>query len=151
LMPMSVEAVQSAHSDLPLSAFFVASVYFTMKGWRHRHGFSLLMALICLAVTAGVKGSGFAYVGLVAALWPVFFLANRLASKRTVEWLIAHVALMTGLVVVSIGLLGGSWYVHNVVVAGNPIGLVQISILGRVVWPGQTTQAYLSKTAILHN
>lgn len=150
LMPLSVINVQSAHNDLPLGAFFVASVYFTMHGWRYRRGFSLLMALICIAMMAGIKMSGLAYIGLVAALSLCLYLANRLAGKRGPEW-VAGSALVRGFVVVSIGLLGGSWYVHNALVTGNPLGFVQISILGRVLWPGEVTQAWVNKTNLLYN
>jgi hypothetical protein len=153
LMPLSVINVQSAHNDLPLGAFFVASVYFTMHGWRYRRGFSLLMALICIGMMAGIKMSGLAYTALVAALSLWFYLANRLTGKPGPHWVetLCEQPLVTGLVVVSIGLLGGSWYVHNALVTGNPLGFVQISILGRVLWPGEVTQAWVNKTNLLYN
>lgn len=150
LMPLSVINVQSAHNDLPLGAYFVASVYFTMHGWRYRRGFSLLMALICIAMMAGIKMSGLAYIGLVAALSLCLYLANRLAGKPAPRW-VGGSALVRGLVIVSIGLLGGSWYVHNALVTGNPLGFVQISILGRVLWHGEVTQAWVNKTNLLYN
>lgn len=150
LMPVSVINVQTAHIDLPLGAFFVASVYFTMHGWRYRRGFSLLMALICIAMMAGTKMSGPAYIGLVAGLSLWLYLANRLADKRGPDW-VPGSALVRGLVMVSIGLLGGSWYVHNALVTGNPLGFVQISVLGRVLWPGEVTQAWANKTNLLYN
>ena len=150
LMPLTVLNVQTAHNDLALGAFFVASVYFTMQAWRHRRGFSLLMALICIAMMAGTKMSGLAYMGLVAALSLCLYLANRLAGKRGPDW-VAGSALVRGLVVVSIGLLGGSWYVHNALVTGNPLGVVQISLLGRVLWHGEVTQALVNKTNLLYN
>src|SRR4029450_11901312 len=53
--------------------------------------------------------------------------------------------------VVSIGLLAGSWYVHNALVTGNPLGFVQILILGRVLWPGEVTQAWVHKPHLLYN
>ena len=150
LMPLSLEDVQTAHNDLALAAFFVASVYFTMHGWRYRRGFSLLMGLICIAMMAGTKGSGLAYLVLVAVLSLCLYLANRLADKQSPDW-VAGSALMRALVAVSIGLLAGSWYVHNALVSGNPLGFVQISILGRVLWPGELTQAYFNKTNLLYN
>ena len=153
LMPLSVINVKSAHNDLPLGAFFVASVYFTMHGWRYRRGFSLLMALICIGMMAGIKMSGLAYTALVAALSLWLYLANRLTGKPGPHWVetLYEQPLVTGLVVVSIGLLGGSWYVHNALVTGNPLGFVQISILGRVFWPGEVTQAWVNKTNLLYN
>jgi hypothetical protein len=153
LMPLTVRNIQSAHNDLPLAAFFVASVYFTMHGWRYRRGFSLLMALICSGMMAGIKMSGLAYTALVAALSLWLYLANRLTGKPGPHWVetLREQPLVTGLVVVSIGLLGGSWYVDNALVTGNPLGFVQISILGRVVWAGEVTQAWVNKTNLLYN
>lgn len=150
LMPVSVINVQTAHIDLPLGAFFVASVYFTMHGWRYRRGFSLLMALICLAMMAGTKMSGLAYIALVAGLSLCLYLPNRLPDKRGLDW-VAGSALVRGLVVVSLGLLGGSWYVHNALVTGNPLGFVQVSVLDRVLWPGHVTHAWVNKTNLLNN
>jgi hypothetical protein len=150
LMPLSIINLQSAHNDLPLGAFFVASVYFTMHGWRYRRGFSLLMALSCFAMMAGIKMSGLAYIGLVAALSLYLYLTKRLAGQPAPHW-VAGSALVRGLVIASIGLLGGSWYVQNALVTGNPLGFVQISILGRVLWPGEVTQAWVNKTNLLYN
>jgi 4-amino-4-deoxy-L-arabinose transferase-like glycosyltransferase len=89
LMPLSLKDVQTAHEDLALGAFFVASVYFTMHGWRNRRGFSLLMASICMAMMAGTKMFGLVYVGLVLALWLLLFFANRLANAESEDLLTA--------------------------------------------------------------
>jgi len=153
LMPLSSLNAQTAHNDLPLAAFFVASVYFTMHGWRYGHAPSLLLALICTAMMVGIKMSGLAYTALVAALSLYLYVANRVAGKPHPGWGAAGAALMRGLVVVfSLGALAvGSWYVHNALVTGNPLGFVQISIFGRVLVPGEVTQEVVDKTNLLHN
>jgi len=60
---------------------------------------------------------------------------NRLTGRAGPRWreTLREQRLMAGLVLVSAGLLGGSWYVRNVLVSGNPLGFVQIVILGRVL------------------
>lgn len=150
LMPLSVEHVQTAHSDLPLGAFFIASVFFTMHGWRYRQLFSLLMAVICMAMMAGTKGSGFVYIAVVVALSLCLFIASRANDRQCKPWSLTGFGWMHGLAVITIGLLAGSWYIHNAVVAGNPLGVVEISILNRVLWRGDLTQAYLNQTTLLH-
>jgi Dolichyl-phosphate-mannose-protein mannosyltransferase len=153
LMPLITTNVQSAHNDLPLGAFFVASVYFTMHGWRYSRGSSLLLALICAAMMAGIKTSGLAYAALVAALSLYLCVANRLAGRPHPNGGAAGTALMRGLVVVfSLGVLAvGSWYVHNALVTGNPLGFVQISVFGRVLSPGEVNRDLVNATNLLHN
>jgi len=58
---------------------------------------------------------------------------------------------MTGLAIASTGLLGVSWYVHNLLASGNPLGFVQISLFGRILWHGWATREYINKTNLLHN
>ena len=152
-MPLTILSVYTAHNDLPLGAFLVASVYFTMDAWWYKRGYSRLMALICLAIVAGTKMSGIAYCGLVGALSLWLFLLGRVQSKPAPPWVqtIREEPLMTGLAAGSVGLLGVSWYVHNALVAGNPFGFVQISLFGRVLWHGWVTPEYINKTNLLHN
>jgi hypothetical protein len=149
LLPASINDAQTAHSDLALAAFLVASVYFTLHGWRHRQRFSLLMAVICVAMMAGTTLFALAYVGLLAALWVCLFFVNRMTGKSQGDWIAIHSPLMKGLVVASVGLPAASWYLHNAVVTGNPLGVVQISFLGRVLLPGKVTLADLNKTTVL--
>jgi hypothetical protein len=152
LMPLSIKNVSTAHNDLPLGALFVASVYFTVHSWRYKRGPSLLMALLSIAMMAGTKMTGLTYTGLVAVLSLWLYLSNRLKGEPGLRWVeaLCEQPLMTGLVVVSIGLLG-SWYVHNALVTGNPLGCVQISILGRVLLSGEVTPAWVNKTNLLNN
>jgi len=153
LTPFSSVNAQSAHNDLPLAAFFVASVYFTMYGWRYSHGASLLLGLICTTLMVGIKMSGLAYTALVAASSLYLYLANRLAGKPHPDWGAAGAALMRGLVVIcSLGALAVcSWYVHNALVTGNPLGFVQLSIFGRVLLPGEVSQEFVNKTSLIHS
>ncbi|HEX7215179.1 MAG TPA: hypothetical protein VF578_13275, partial [Methylomirabilota bacterium] len=55
VMPLSLKSVSTAHNDLPLGAFFVASVYFTMRAWRYRCRFSQLVAVAGLGMLPGTK------------------------------------------------------------------------------------------------
>lgn len=153
LMPLSVKNVHTAHNDLPLGAFFVAGVYFVTSGWRRKRGSSFLMALLCVTMMSGVKMSGLAYAGLVTALALWLYVSNRLNGRAGPRWreTLREQRLMAGLVLVSAGLLGGSWYVRNVLVSGNPLGFVQIAVLGRVLYPGEVTQAWVNQTNLLHN
>lgn len=153
LMPLSVKNVHTAHNDLPLGAFFVAGLYFVTSGWRRKRGSAFLMALLCVTMISGVKMSGLAYAGLVMALALWLYVSNRLTGRAGPQWreTLREQRLMAGLVLVSAGLLGGSWYVRNVLVSGNPLGFVQIVILGRVLYPGEATQAWVNQTNLLHN
>src|SRR6185503_15888584 len=118
-----------------------------------KRGSAFLMALLCVTMISGVKMSGLAYAGLVMALALWLYVSNRLTGRAGPQWreTLREQRLMAGLVLVSAGLLGGSWYVRNVLVSGNPLGFVQIVILGRVLYPGEATQAWVNQTNLLHN
>lgn len=152
-LPLSIGGVYTARNDLPLGAVFVAAVYFTMDGWRHKRGYSYLMALISVAVMAGTKMSGVTYAGLIAALSLSLFAFGRLRSRPRPLWVttVREQPLLTGLAVASIGLLGVSWYVHNALVTGNPLGFVQISVFGRVLLHGEVTRDFINRTNLLYN
>jgi hypothetical protein len=152
-LPLTIASVYTAHVDLPFGAFFVASVYFTLGSWRNKDGYFRLMALICVATMTGIKMSGIPYTGLVAALSLWLLLLGRLTKKPGPRWVetVRQQPLLTGLAVTSVGLLGVSWYVHNALVAGNPLGFVQISVLGRVLWHGEVTREFINKTNLLYN
>lgn len=103
LMPLTISSVYTAHNDLPLGAFLVASVYFVLDAWCNKRGYSRLLALICLAIVIGTKTSGIAYCGLVAALSLWLFLFGRLQGTPAVPWrrTIREEPLMTGLAIAS--------------------------------------------------
>lgn len=147
VMPLSLKSVSTAHNDLPLGAFFVASVYFTMRAWRYRCRFSQLVAVAGLGMLLGTKMSGIPYAALVLLLSVWLFWHSRRGSWPVLE---RGQPVLIGLAVLSVGLLGGSWYVRNVLATGNPLGFLEISVFGRIVFTGSMTRAWVDETTLLH-
>ncbi|MGH7369195.1 MAG: ArnT family glycosyltransferase [Candidatus Rokuibacteriota bacterium] len=154
LMPLSVVNVHTAHNDLPLAALFLTSIYFSFHAWQQGDGCSALLAGACAGMMLGTKMSGLGYGALLATLWLWVFLRSWLKQRRPQAAIMGALRdhrLMAVLAFASVGVLGSSWYLRNALETGNPLGFVQVSILGRVVWDGTTTKALINRTSLLHN
>ena len=153
LMPLSVHNVHTAHNDLPFSALFLSSIYFSIHAHRQRQELSVLMAVACAGMMLGTKMSGVACLMLLVLLWiwlQVWARMIRLPGLLKMD-VIARSPLVVSVAVASVALLGASWYVRNALVIGNPLGYVQVSVLGRVVWDGIITQDFINRTNLIHN
>ncbi len=152
-MPVGVVNVHSAHVDLAFGALFLASVYFSLQARQSRQPLSALMAVGCAGMMLGTKLSALGYAALLGGLWVWLVTWDRLdATRRGLGKQTARPHWLVGLVAVaSVGLLGGSWYVRNALVLGNPLGYVKVSILGRTIWDGVITRSFIEQTSLAHN
>ena len=154
LMPLTVANVHTGHNDLPLAALFLASVYFGVHAWQYGDGCSVLLAGACAGMMLGTKMSGIGYFMLLATLWLWLVLRSWFKRRRpqsTIMGALRDHPLMAALALGSIGVLGSSWYLRNAWETGNPLGFVQVSMFGRVVWEGPTTKATINQTNLVHN
>jgi Dolichyl-phosphate-mannose-protein mannosyltransferase len=154
LAPLTVANVHTAHTDLPLAALFVSSIYFTLYAAQHRDPCSGLLAVACAGMLLGIKMSGIGYFALLAALWAWVFLASWRTRRHPGSALLAALRghpLLGVIALGSLGLLGGSWYLRNAWETGNPLGFVQVSLFGRVLWEGSHTRATVTETSLLGN
>jgi hypothetical protein len=153
LMPVTLTNIRSAHVDLALAAFFVAAAYFIADALDRGHGDSALMAIASVVMMLGTKMSGLPYAAVLVGfcLWlGVHRYATDPSAARWPRVKTRHVCVVL-LVAVASGLAGLSWYVHNALVHGNPLGVIQVSILGHVVWDGSVTSESVARTDVLHN
>lgn len=123
--------LQTMRVDIPLAAFFAASLAFALAG----------NAAGCLAsagLVAGLKTSGleFAAVGLATAC----FLLRRNVVRVPMR------ALVVVLPALGVGIF---WYVRNFVTLGNPLGLVRVAIGGATLLPGPLESSTMARTTLL--
>jgi hypothetical protein len=153
LMPLSVINVHSAHNDLPFAGFFLSSIYFSLRAWQQRSPSMALLAGAGAGMMLGCKMSGVGYLIVLLGVW--FGLAViGLRAEKWRWWTVLppyRHSVLAAISVASFGILGVSWYLRNASETGNPLGFFQVSILGRVIWNGPVTQAFIDQTSLTGN
>ena len=153
LMPLSLINVHSAHNDLPLGALFLSGVYWSIRAWRVLGTSAALFAVACSGMTLGAKTSGVGYFALLICLWGwlTMMVVRERGFDRSVFRAVWRRPVLTALGVASVGVLGASWYVRNLIQTGNPLGFFEVSVLGRIIWKGSVTQSFVDQTNLLRN
>ena len=152
MLPVNLIVVHSAHNDLALAAFALASAYFALHAARERDGASALLSAAAAGMMLGSRMSGAGYLLLLAVLWAglTAFAVPR-GALREMGLAAARRPLLAGIAAASLAVLGASWYAANYRVTGNPLGFFEVSVLGHVLWKGSLTRAFVSQTDLWHN
>lgn len=149
--PTVLSRVEAIQPDIALAGFFLAAMVFVDRARRHGAGADRALALLCLALLTGAKTSGLAYASMVVAFW---ILPAMLAHRRDHgRWGLLPNPLRPGpltLVLLAALLLGGTWYLRNWILTGNPIGFLEIRLGDAVVFPGAVTRDDLAPTTLAH-
>ena len=101
----------------------------------------------------GAKTSGVGYVALLICLWGwlTVIVVRERGFDRSVFRAVGRRPVLTALSVASVGVLGASWYVRNLIETGNPLGFFEVSVGGWVIWEGSLTQSFVDQTSLLRN
>lgn len=144
-MPFMLFNVNTMQIDIPLSAFFMASLSLAIDYSNTRKISDLGMFALCLGMLLGIKASSIIYAGLLVAiivlkelicivLRPNYsnpILNNIKASKFNI---------LPGIIFSFFSiLLGFFWYIRNFLELGNPLGYVQVNLANFTVFPGLLT------------
>jgi len=153
--------LNSNQVDVALAAFVLAAVFFTLDARDLRDHRSFFLALICWSMALGVKLTGGVYLLALSAVlamgeggmipWkdsgrtsagstetrPGGIPHRRQGDRRA--WIAVAVALV----------LSVPWYLRNLLQVGNPLGFIQVKILGMTLLPGTLSSSYLKSTALL--
>jgi hypothetical protein len=135
--PVTLDAVTSTRCDLPLAAMFLVAVLAGLTYRQSRNPYDLALFVVSSGMLPAMKASGFLYLGLS---WLVLFPWRRLVSLR-------HWPVVTALVIACF--LSSAWYLRNLAVAGNPLGVVKISVFGRALFDGWVTSEQLGRGALV--
>ena len=147
-LPSVLGNVNTMHVDMPFAAFALVSLYLGIASARTPYRGHLGFFLATLGMLLGIKMSGLAYaaVALLASAMAGLALRGKRVASREVG---------TGVAAAAVGLcflllVGGFWYIRNVVEVGNPLGYVRVQIGDVVLLPGQYDLEHFRRTTILH-
>ena len=139
-MPMARKHVDTMHVDLPLAAFFMASLYFAFACETTPSRATGALCLAAAGMVAGIKMSGLLYAALPLAT----LIVVRTKAARAVP---AFGGTATALAAAGL-LAGGFWYAKNLIELGNPLGFVRGAVGGVTLLPGSIDPAWLRKTSL---
>jgi len=139
-MPMARKHVDTMHVDLPLAAFFMASLYFAFACETTRSRATGALCLAAAGMVAGIKMSGLLYAALPLAT----LIVVRTKAARAVP---AFGGTATALAAAGL-LAGGFWYAKNLIELGNPLGFVRGAVGGVTLLPGSIDPVQLRETSL---
>lgn len=123
-VPMVINQINTIHIDLPLTTFFIASLYFALSYHRSRALSELALYLASLGMLLGIKVAGVAYIVLAIAFLILLEIKSAILDKKsgirsTIEVKkMLHPILWLG--IACFLLLGGFWYVRNLLHINYP-------------------------------
>jgi len=123
--------LQTMRVDIPLAAFFAASLAFALAG-------NMAGCLAAAGLVAGLKTSGLQFAAVVLAA------ACFLHRGRIVR--MPPCALVVVLPAFAVGIF---WYARNFVTLGNPLGLVRVAVGGHTILPGPLEPSTIAHTTLL--
>ncbi|MCS6862231.1 MAG: hypothetical protein NZT92_18150, partial [Abditibacteriales bacterium] len=141
-VPMMVKHVHTLHVDLPLTAFFMAGVYWIVVYHRTHALPYLALFLMTVGMLIGIKTSGIIY-GLFLAALLLLAQAKPLLRRRPLgdKWSKVHgqrsgKTVWIAVSVLGFLLLGSFWYARNWVTMGNPLGYIKVQLGPVTLFPG---------------
>lgn len=153
-VPMMVKHVHTLHVDLPLTAFFMAGVYWLIVYHHTRALPYLALFLMTVGMLVGIKTSGIVYGLFLAALLVAEVARLRvclfLRRPTSVRSSATYGALpLVAVSVLSFLLLSSFWYVRNWVTTGNPLGYIKVQVGPITLFPGPIDLNYVRKNTTL--
>lgn len=137
-LPILIEQVNTMRVDIPFAAFFMVSLYFVVL-YDQTQSFSYFALLLAtLGMLCGIKTSGLVYGFLLVAVLTLMRVRSILLHKsKNSIFRLCRFAIPFGVAsVFCLLLLGGFWYLRNLIEIGNPIGYINIQIGDVVIFPG---------------
>jgi hypothetical protein len=150
--PIILDRLNSMEVDLIFAGLFLCSLLFTLDWARTRGSYHLPALITSLTMFIGTKMSAFPYAILIII---IFFLAARTkptTEKATIEEAGArhHRLSLLHLCILPISIIiGGFWYLRNMLETSNPFGFINLSLAGFVIFPGPGSVAAIARSTIL--
>lgn len=162
MIPIVILNVNTMHVDLAMAAFFMAGLYFIALYSRTRSVPFAVLFTGSLALMLGVKTSALIYGLILAGIFLYKHFRKNKEQKSSTGKSAASPGSNPGrtlfrtrlnvpviLVLAGFLLVGGSWYIQNLIQIGNPIGNVDVKFAGVTLFHGNTSPAMLAKTTLL--
>jgi hypothetical protein len=127
IRPTLGPALPDVLTDPLFLAGFAAGTLFLLRHWRTGARAELGLAGLCLGIALGTKWYGLTDVPALILAWAVVSLACRRGRGR--------VARQAGALIVATALAGGIWMLRNLILTGNPIFDLRVSLFGTTIFP----------------
>ena len=132
--------------DMTSAAIFLLALGHLFEFERSRHMESMALFSAASGLFLGVKYSGPAY--LLLLLGGMFFV---FVWRGWREFSVRIVLGCCMVFTVGTTVLGGYWYIRNLILTGNPVHPLQISLLGRVILPGAPSSSHYQFRQLLNH
>lgn len=154
LIPSVLSRLDAIQPDIALAAVFATALVFLLRPVGAGRSLDLAIVLLCAGLMPGLKLSGpiFILFLLVASLLrtPGSWRRPRdIAQAWAWSWAPASARVWIPVGVFAL-VLAGYWYLRNAVVLGNPLGDLELRVLGIPLIEGTITRAELSRGALAH-
>jgi hypothetical protein len=147
VMPLVLENLHTLHVEVVFAALFTAGLCMALLYARLRSPVFLYLELLVCGLLLGTKTSGFVYAVLLMAI--AFLLRFVMAPKGSPDHERSPNMLWVGLLCLLLGIfIGAFWYVKNWLLVGNPLGYLQVNLMGVQFFPGNKTLADYARTSL---
>lgn len=142
-LPVVLMQTEEMKADLPLAAAFGASL--VLGGFLHPERRASRPALFFLGLgwLCGLKSSGPVYALVAVVVVLVWWVAVAEGPRRP-RAAVLKTALPAALAALGLAVF---WYLRNYLELGNPLGQVQVQVLGKEIFAGEMTRAELQRTS----
>ncbi len=147
-LPVVLMQTEEIKADLPTAAAFGAVLVMGGLFSDSRRGVRPALFVLSLGWLCGLKASGPVYATLALCVVVVWHLAvsRRIAPRSGAGGRRGSSAIRIGVAVVVALALAGFWYLRNFLELGNPLGEVQLQVIGKELFAGELTRAQLQQT-----
>ena len=150
-LPVVLMQTEEIKADLPLVAAFAAALVVGGVLSDSRRALRPALFLLGLGWICGLKSSGPAYAAIAlfaALLWRFALARGGFAGDDQIRGSRAGPARLFAALLATL-FLAGFWYLRNVLDLGNPLGDVQVTVLGKEIFEGELQRADLQRTSFL--
>lgn len=145
LTPEILLQSMEAYSDVVFLAAQLAIVWVCLALWSDGPGWrNIGLAALAFAQLAGSKPTG---VAAGAALGSVFLVIVYARTSGNLHLRLARSAGAFSVVIITCTLVAGPWYLHGLFKLHNPVYPIQVSLIGKTIFPGPYPPGFNSEFA----
>ncbi|MBU0705406.1 MAG: hypothetical protein KKC18_16270 [Chloroflexi bacterium] len=129
--------------DMTSAAIFLLALGYLLEFEQSRRLEPMTLFSVASGLFWGIKYSGPAY--LLLLLGGLFFVFVWRRRKFPVWVILGYCTVFA----VGTTIFGGYWYIRNLILAGNPVYPLQISLMGQVILPGAFSSSHYQSRRLL--